>query len=43
MSFDKYERYEINNVPEGLQVSHWQALPSLGPGVIVSSSWRRAS
>ena len=35
MSLDKFERYEISNVPEGLQVSHWQALPSLGPGVIV--------
>ncbi len=35
MSFDKYERYEISNVPEGLQISHWQALPRLGLGVIV--------
>ena len=35
MTVDKYERYEITHVPEGLQVSLWQALPSLGPGVIV--------
>jgi hypothetical protein len=35
MSGGKYERYELSNVPEGLLVSHWQALPRLGLGVIV--------
>ena len=34
MFADKYERYEIAHVPEGLQISLWQALPSLGFGVI---------
>ncbi len=34
MFADKYERYEISTVPEGLQISLWQALPSLGFGVI---------
>ena len=34
MSSDKYERYEITSVPEGLQISRWQALPSFGFGVI---------
>jgi hypothetical protein len=35
MSFDKFERYEISNEPAGLRISHWQALPRLGLGVIV--------
>ena len=35
MVADKYERYAISHVPEGLQISLWQALPSLGFGVIV--------
>lgn len=34
MTFDKFERYELTNVPEGLQISYWQALPSLGIGVV---------
>jgi hypothetical protein len=34
MVADKYERYAISHVPEGLQISLWQALPSLGFGVI---------
>jgi hypothetical protein len=34
MVADKHERYAISHVPEGLQVSLWQALPSLGFGVI---------
>jgi len=34
MVADKYERYEISNVPAGLQISMWQALPSIGFGVI---------
>jgi hypothetical protein len=34
MTVEQYERYEITHVPEGLQISHWQALPSLGIGVI---------
>jgi hypothetical protein len=35
MTADRYERYEISNVPEGMQISHWQTLPILGPGLIV--------
>jgi hypothetical protein len=34
MVADKYERYAIAHVPEGLQISLWQALPSLGFGLI---------
>src|SRR5580693_6723131 len=34
MVADRYERYAISHVPEGLQISLWQALPSLGFGVI---------
>jgi hypothetical protein len=34
MVADKYERYAISHVSEGLQISLWQALPSLGFGVI---------
>ena len=34
MAADKYERYAVTHVPEGLQISLWQALPALGPGVI---------
>ena len=30
MVADRYERYAISHVPEGLQISLWQALPSLG-------------
>jgi hypothetical protein len=35
MVTDKCERYAIAHVPEGLQISLWQALPRLGFGVIV--------
>jgi hypothetical protein len=34
MVADKCERYAISHVPEGLQITLWQALPSLGFGVI---------
>ena len=34
MTFDKYERYEVTNVPEGLSISLWQALPRFGIGVM---------
>jgi hypothetical protein len=34
MVTDKCERYAIAHVPEGLQISLWQALPTLGFGVI---------
>jgi hypothetical protein len=34
MFADKFERYEITHVPDGLQISLWQALPRLGFGVI---------
>jgi hypothetical protein len=34
MTFDKYERYEVTNVPEGLSISLWQALPQFGIGVM---------
>jgi hypothetical protein len=34
MFADKCERYEIAHVPDGLQISLWQALPNLGFGVI---------
>jgi hypothetical protein len=34
MVADKCERYAIAYVPEGLQISLWQTLPSLGFGVI---------
>jgi hypothetical protein len=34
MFADKFERYEIAHVPDGLQISLWQALPTLGFGVI---------
>jgi hypothetical protein len=35
MVADKCERYAMSHVPEGLQISLWQALPSIGFGVIV--------
>ena len=35
MVVDKCERYAMSHVPEGLQISLWQALPSIGFGVIV--------
>jgi hypothetical protein len=34
MTADKYERYEVSNVPGGMQISIWQTLPSVGFGVI---------
>jgi hypothetical protein len=34
MIADKFERYTISHVPEGLQISLWEALPNLGFGVI---------
>ncbi len=34
MKGDKYERYAISHVPEGLQISLWQALPNIGFGVV---------
>jgi hypothetical protein len=34
MVADKYERYEVSYVPEGLHIFAWQALPNLGGGVI---------
>ena len=34
MVADKYERYEVSYVPEGLHIFAWQALPNLGCGVI---------
>jgi hypothetical protein len=30
---EKYERYEISYVPDGLQISTWRALPNLGFGL----------
>jgi hypothetical protein len=34
MTFDKYERYEVTNVPDGLSISLWQALPRFGIGAM---------
>ena len=34
MVAEKYERYAISHVTEGLQISLWQALPNIGIGVI---------
>ncbi len=32
---NNFERYKVSAVPEGLQVSHWQALPNVGLGVVM--------
>ena len=34
MFTNKYERYEVSLVPEGLQIVMWQVLPNLGCGAI---------
>jgi hypothetical protein len=33
MFAEKYERYAVSHLPEGLQITLWQALPSIGFGV----------
>jgi hypothetical protein len=34
MTADRYERYELDHVPDGLSISTWQILPRVGAGVI---------